>query len=655
MKNAFLFLPLFCFSQLLFSQFSSENPIVVQKFTDRLQAIDMDNDGDNDILSFHNTTADNQLGWYENVGLGEFGIYRAFEDSTTSTSISNMEKADIDGDGIDDLVYGRYGVHWKKGLGGMEYSDETEIVDFLFAERIYARDFDEDMDIDILFYNDDNVHLLVNDGDGNFTNEIILDGPFSSAGFYLDIGDIDNDGFIDIVVAHYSDLFWYQNNDNNFDTFFQLSDSLMNNSYLYVEDVDQDGNLDIIGFVGSNDVAVALGNGDGTFQNQVSHDVSQFINAGGDIEVGDLDGDDVLDMFVINYDYAHILIGNGDGTFNTLVTYQLGGDAFDGDLGDFNNDGILDVVSNNFFTSGDLFVRLGNGDGTFGDTVTYSTSGATMFQQELGDLNGDGQLDILTVTDTTASVFLGQSDGTFADEITTSHTTLGTFSLKDFDLDGELDYVVRQNATNIVFHKGNGDGTFAAGVTSTVTNANSISYADVNDDGYYDLVNNDTASTGYFLGNGDGTFGAYVEVEANGTNSISVGDYNSDGATDLIIQDTNLTTAYLANTNKESSLQYFDLTSSKTAEKAVGIITDTIDRINLEKGAQNAQRSRLSAAADVVAITSENYRTASDKILELDVADEVAEMVRLQIVQQAATAVLAQANQEGGRALSLLA
>ena len=88
-------------------------------------------------------------------------------------------------------------------------------------------------------------------------------------------------------------------------------------------------------------------------------------------------------------------------------------------LGDLNADGILDiVVANQCATSdscpsggiyicttaddcshGAVSVLLGNGDGTFRPAVTYATSGYLSFSVALGDLNGDGKLDLVVVND----------------------------------------------------------------------------------------------------------------------------------------------------------------------------------------------------------------------------------------------------------------
>ena len=89
---------------------------------------------------------------------------------------------------------------------------------------------------------------------------------------------------------------------------------------------------------GDNTVSVLLGNGDGTFQPQVTYAVGQCPDA---IVAGDFTGDGRLDLAVANAldDTVSVLLGNGDGTFQPQVTYAVGADPDAIVAGDFNGDG----------------------------------------------------------------------------------------------------------------------------------------------------------------------------------------------------------------------------------------------------------------------------------------------------------------------------
>ena len=140
---------------------------------------------------------------------------------------------------------------------------------------------------------------------------------------------------------------------------------------LVAGDFNGDGRTDLaVANIGSNDVSVLLGNGDGTFQDQVRY-------AAGDepfaLVAGDFNGDGRTDLAVANAgsNDVSVLLGNGDGTFQDQVRYAAGDEPFALVAGDFNGDGRTDLAVANY-DSGDVSVLLGNGDGTFQDQVRYA-------------------------------------------------------------------------------------------------------------------------------------------------------------------------------------------------------------------------------------------------------------------------------------------
>lgn len=99
-------------------------------------------------------------------------------------------------------------------------------------------------------------------------------------------------------------------------------------------------------------------------------------------------------------------------------------------------------------------------------------------------------------------------------------------------------------------------------------------------------------------------------------------------------------------------------TSSTGAEAAAATaldaVKDAINSLSASRGKLGAAESRLSFAIDYIAVARENFIAAESRIRDVDTAQEVAEMVRLQVLQQAGTAVLAQANLQPQLALQLL-
>jgi flagellin len=90
------------------------------------------------------------------------------------------------------------------------------------------------------------------------------------------------------------------------------------------------------------------------------------------------------------------------------------------------------------------------------------------------------------------------------------------------------------------------------------------------------------------------------------------------------------------------------------ARSALDAMKLAIDSVTRNRGQLGAAESRLAVAVSNLEVSKENFAAAESRIRDVDVASEAAELTRLNILQQAASAVLGQANQQPGLALSLL-
>ena len=97
-----------------------------------------------------------------------------------------------------------------------------------------------------------------------------------------------------------------------------------------------------------------------------------------------------------------------------------------------------------------------------------------------------------------------------------------------------------------------------------------------------------------------------------------------------------------------------DITSSGFAATALGVLDTAIEGVNSTRATLGASMSRLEYAADNLQNVSQNSSAARSRVLDADYASETTELARTQIIQQAGTAMLSQANQAQQSVLSLL-
>lgn len=272
---------------------------------------------------------------------------------------------------------------------------------------------------------------------------------------------------------------------------------------------------------------------------------------------GDFNGDGIPDLIVTTappssngspLGFLTVMLGNGDGTFTaTASTYPTGIDPISIAVGDFNQDGRLDLAVANA-ASNNVTLLLGNGDGTFTATASSPSTQSNPDAIVAADFNRDGILDLAVSNgdSNNVSILFGNGDGTFTPAPAAPVTGLGPDSITagDFNGDGVPDLAIANAASGTIsVLLGNGDGTFRSASIAVGPTCVAITTADFNGDGILDLaaVNQGNSTTpgsvSILLGNGDGTFHATAQSPAIGVNpdSIAFGDFNGDGMVDLAV------------------------------------------------------------------------------------------------------------------------
>jgi sugar lactone lactonase YvrE len=319
-----------------------------------------------------------------------------------------------------------------------------------------------------------------------------------------------------------------------------------------IGDFNGDGRPDYAVPTNSGPIVILLGAGNGTFTN------GKTINTTSPFEptsavVGDFNGDGKQDLAVLsaaNTGQVNIYLGVGDGTFQTAKTYPVAASASASRLlavGDFNGDGIQDLVASNTALN-QVAVLLGLGDGSF-QAPSYYPVGASPWNIVVGDLNQDGFLDLAVASDGTSqiSILQGKGDGTFKPYITaaTPGSQVGSVAIGDFNGDGYPDLAstsAPDNSVYILLNSKTATPSFQTAVPYPLTDGAPapgpyyLTIGDFNRDGVLDIIaaNNGNATVGVLLGTGSGTFGAatYYQVDS-GAVFANVGDINGDARVDI--------------------------------------------------------------------------------------------------------------------------
>jgi hypothetical protein len=320
------------------------------------------------------------------------------------------------------------------------------------------------------------------------------------------------------------------------------------NDSIVAGDFNGDGREDIVSFCTNQlytpYVEILLSNGDGSFHQAQTFQPSGTPTA---VSTADFNGDGKLDFALASYGQVAIYLGNGDGTFQPPLVGLTGGCAA-GEyatcnrmaVADLNHDGKIDLA----VTSTDLqtlSIAFGNGDGTFQTPVTYSIPASIGFIVAK-DLNGDGSPDLVMSNGSagTISVLLNHGDGTFGAPLTYpgGGGSAGSISIADVNKDGKLDLVVAAGNPELLL--GNGDGTFGPPqqTVSLKKSTSSAIVSDFNHDGNPDIVA--STSNGPVLLVGDGT-GGFTELSTLIAGKDPAGllgaDVSGNGLGDLVVAD----------------------------------------------------------------------------------------------------------------------
>ena len=527
-----------------------------------VSAGDVDGDGDLDLLSA--SFFDGEIAWYENDGAADPSFTRIII-STAAVGAQSVHSGDVDGDGDLDLLSASSGnseIAWYENDGAADPSFTRIVVSAqaLGAQSVYAGDVDGDGDLDLMSASatDDSIAWYENDGaaDPSFTRIVIsTEADFAHS---VHAGDLDGDGDLDLISTSRSDgeMAWYEN-DGAADPSFtrRLILSLANGIRpASAGDVDGDGDLDLISATQFDD-AVAWYENDGAAEPSFSRiDITAAADGAFSVHAGDIDGDGDLDLMSasalddkIAWYENETIHRSAVYPEQTVISTAANG-ARSVQAGDVDGDGDLDLMSASF---NDDAIAWYENDGAADPsltriTITTAANGANSVHG--GDVDGDGDLDLMSASFSDDAIAWYENDGgadpSFARiVISTASDGAQSVAAGDVDGDGDLDLMSASfNDDAIAWYENDGgaDPSFTRFVVTTAADgANSVSVGDVDGDGDLDLMSAsvfDHAIAWYENdGAADPSFTRIViSTEAEGARSVHAGDMDGDGDLDLL-------------------------------------------------------------------------------------------------------------------------
>lgn len=327
-----------------------------------------------------------------------------------------------------------------------------------------------------------------------------------------------------------------------------------------IGDMNNDKRLDLVVACGrSKSITVLPGNGDGLFGKPLG--TTTVPDSPGEIALGDVNGDKSLDLAVASHDSygVALLLGDGKGGLtlapNSPITMKVGQHPHTHGLNmaDMNNDKKLDLVSVN---NADNDVSIALGDGRGGFTLAEGSPfavGPSPYPSAVGDVNGDGQLDVVATATATGpqraqqlphsralTLLLADGKGSFRSTQLPLRTGEPWFAvIADINGDRNADIVATHHEMNqLSVLIGDGRGGFVEADKSPFDFGGNVFHviaSDITRDGKMDVIAAAGDGVRVMIGDGHGAFSSTPsKPTGRGVYRLDLGDLNGDGRMDVV-------------------------------------------------------------------------------------------------------------------------
>lgn len=419
-------------------------------------------------------------------GLGD-GMFSQPVVAASSAIVSQFSFGDINGDALPDLLTSESRMTVRLGLGDGQFTAPRGQVEYDSSRKMFVADLDDDGFSDV----------LVND--------------FSAA---------DNE-----VQAYFGNAWGVLEPDKP--VFSGSARSIVS------ADFNGDGKDDLAGLMNSRfAIEIALQTASGVYAAPITLSYSSGTPTA--LYPADFNGDELPDLFSLRAFGSAVRLNLGISVFSSEIPFAPSSLPPEVIPGDYDGDGDDDLL---FWgpSSGTAFVRLSNGDGTFSSNLPVPSVGSGPLA--IGDLDGNGTIDLARYGSGVLSVLAGNGDGTFGSRSTMNLSVSGSdLLIGDFDGDSRLDLVITDRSAFALL-RGNGNRTFAAPVVTTFPRSLfGIVVADFDDDSRSEIVGLADHPVTLNL-NANGTFTADSPLASNPfPDELIVTDFNDDGKPDVVAE-----------------------------------------------------------------------------------------------------------------------
>jgi hypothetical protein len=502
--------------------------------------------------------------------------------SIDAASLDGVAVGDVDGDGLPDMVFSGTGTTTAtlrpedQGLWTILNQGAGSFAEPVFDEMFEASDIrladlngDGHLDVAGAVLSDSSVAVKLNDGAGGWQRRRDWNTTFLPTD--LAIGDFDGDGRPDLVtpssVAQPEGDFTLLRNLGNGEFAAREDYRLPGTSNaLSLADLSGDGVPDLLtGLIRSGPNFLSIARGDGA-RGFAPADLLAPLGSFGayrpvDHALADFNDDGHFDV-VLAMDgppnAALVALNDGSGQFDVAsdVLLMTTGRPHGVAIGDFNNDGLIDVaVPNSSIGNVDLSIFFNLGNNNWGSEQRYATQGVPIFPV-VGDLDGDGWLDVVVGNQSSdvLSIFRN-NQGLFTLETMAPGGRAWHLQLIDFNDDNAVDLLFglegmpENGNSSAAIMLNDGSGNLGTPLIQSSPNTLAVRAGDLDGDDLLDLVG--IGSRGIFTtyrGQGNASFEPAISrrgASGNGGGDVRIIDLDGDGKLEVITGDGHSVAVYV--------------------------------------------------------------------------------------------------------------